>query len=58
MTSLNRIVFAGVPKSVYDELCRIAESRRITVSSLVSSFIDRELRIYKELNPAGADNNK
>lgn len=54
----DRTIFVTVPKPVFDDLCVIAESRRITVSDLVSSFVDRELRIYKELNPAGADNNK
>ena len=55
---MNRTVYVTVPKSVYADLSLIAESRRITVSDLVSSFVDRELRIYKELIPAGADNNK
>lgn len=54
----NRTIFVTVPKSVFADLSLISESRRITVSDLVSSFVDRELRIYKELNPAGADNNK
>lgn len=55
---MNRLVYVDVPREVFRDLEEVADDLGISIAALCRAIIVGELTTFKELNSAGADNNK